>query len=159
MKHIFSLSVAVFMGFMANASAQAIDDDAVPAKRSVASQSFILSQISSIGVDTLTAADSKAPGQRHEIRALYEKKFSCPPDLACVMVMPAPARRVTVVLRESVLANTDKKARVLNICRRTIEQAGPGSRVLITGKLTETSDGNRVVVHSLESCSVGSAPE
>jgi len=158
---MFSLSIAVCMGIVASASAQVITPNGVSPKPApvVVSQTFILSEISSIGVDSLTLTDMKAPGQRHEIKALYQKTFNCPPNLFCALALPQFPREVTVVLRESVLANTAVKARVLNTCRRTIEQAGPGSKVLITGRITETKDGTRLFLNSLESCSVGSAPQ
>lgn len=156
---IFSLSFAVFMSIVASASAQVTTPDELSPKPEVASQSFILSQISSIGVDTLTSADVKIPGHRHEIKALYQRTINCPPNLACATVMPPPAREATVVFRERELADTATKARVLNTCRRTIEQAGPNSQVLIKGKISEVKQGNRVFVRSLESCSVGSAPQ
>lgn len=155
----FSLSVAVFTSIVASASAQVITPDESSQKPLTVSQGFILSEIASIGVDTSTAADTKTPGRRHEIKALYQVTFNCPPGLLCAMVMPRPAREVTVVFRDRELANTAGKAHVLNTCRRTIEQAGPGSKVLIKGKVTEANQGSRVIVHSLDSCSVGSKPE
>lgn len=159
MIRMFSLTIAIFMGIVASAEAQVVTPDESSPKPGVTSQSFILSQISSIGVDTFTVAAMGAAGQRHEIKALYQRTYNCPPNLLCVTVMPPPAREATVVLRESVLANTAAKARVLNTCRRTIEQAAPGTKVLIKGRITEIREGTRVFVHSLESCSVGTAPQ
>lgn len=159
MIRMFFLTIAIFMGIVASAEAQVVTPDENSPKPGATSQSFILSQISSIGVDTFTVAAMGAAGQRHEIKALYQRTFNCPPNLLCATVIPLPAREATIVLRESVLANTSVKARVLNTCRRTIEQAGPGSKVLIRGRISELREGNRIFVHSLESCSVGSAPQ
>jgi hypothetical protein len=160
MKNVFALSLSLLMTVATSATAQVIpptDDSSKPGIGR--SQTFILRQISSIGVDTLGSEDAILPGARHEIKALYQPTFYCPPHLFCAAVMPPPAREVTVVLRHRELANTSAKALVLNTCRRTIEGAQPESKVLIKGKVTETKDGRRITVRSIESCSAGSAPE
>ena len=160
MINVFALSLMLLMTIAANATAQVMpptDDSTKPGVGR--SQTFILSQISSIGVDTFISADVTLPGARHEIKALYQPAFDCPPHLVCAAVMPLPAREATVLLRQRDLGNTSAKALVLNTCRRTIENAPPESKVLIKGKISESKDGRRITVRSLESCSVGSAPE
>lgn len=157
---VFALSLTLLMTITSNATAQVIPPTDGSTKPAVGvNRTFFLSNISSIGVDAHSSLELKLPGVRHEIKGLYQLAFNCPPNLLCSTVMPAPAREATVILRPRELANTPVKARVLNTCRRAIEGAAPGSKVLIQGRVTELKEGSRVIVHSIESCSVGSNPE
>jgi len=156
-----SLVVVVTIMAVSNSVAQSVGEDASSRVSPGVSQKFILSDMSSIGVDTFNASGVKMKGYRHELYALYQPISVCPSDkgVACVAVMPPPPREKAVIFREWELANTTIKARVFNTCRRTIERAQPGSRVRIEGRVTESATGDRVFVRAITSCSVGTEPQ
>ena len=161
MRKFLSLTFLISVVLTGEAMAQVAGGDSATTKAIVTKRKFILSDISSIGVDTFNASGATMKGQRHEIGAQYQVVPDCPSDgsVMCVAVMPAPPRQMTILFREWEVANTPIKARIFNICRRSIERAQPGSRIMIQGRSVEDAVGNRVVVKTITSCSVGSGPE
>lgn len=155
MKYV-SLSLIVTIMAVGNATAQVTTGDSSAKGAPGFRKKFILTEISSMGVDTFNASGVKLRGNRHEMGALYQPMSLCSGDqnLACVQAIPPAPRSTTLIFREWELANTPIKARIFNICRRTIERSQPGSRVVMEGRVTETPTGDRVFVRDITSCTV-----
>lgn len=141
----------------ATASAQTTTAPAPVTKRNVTilkSHEFTLSNVSSIRVVNQRLNGAALPAPRYHIKALYTPAPGpCPVGMACVLAMPV-TERASIILREWEYAADGIQDRILNICRRTIENARPNALVRVKGKVTIDQSGSEPLVYlqSITSC-------
>jgi hypothetical protein len=75
----------------------------------------------------------------------------------CAQVIPAPVT-LSVYIRQWEYGGNAVNGRMLNICLRSIQSAGPESRVSLRGTVTYDAAAKSMILHSISSCFVGTSP-
>jgi hypothetical protein len=157
-RYLTLVLIGAFMN-VANVSAQTSDTPSDKKGRQVtvySSHEFTLTDITGFSVVNERLNGMPLPAPRHHIRGLYTPvPAPCPKEMLCTAVMPV-SKPASVILREWEFAADGIQDRMLNICRRTIENARPDAVVKLKGKVTIDSSGNSSLVYlqSITSCVV-----
>lgn len=150
------LLMCVFMNIV-NASAQTVvmppSDDPGRDVTVYKSHEFTLTNISSIRVVNQRLNGTALPAPRYQLRGIYTPAFNCPTPKICPAVMPE-SKPATVILREWEFAADGIQDRMLNVCRRTIENARRRSVLTLKGKVTYDKAASTVYLQSITSCVV-----
>ena len=119
------------------------------------SHEFTLTDISGFSVVNERRNGTPLPAPRYQIWGLYTPASQCPKEAICPAVMPV-STPASVILRDWEFAADGIQGRMLNICRRTIENARPDAVVKLKGKVTIDSSKNSSLVYlrSITSCVV-----
>lgn len=156
-RYLTLVLIGAFMN-VANVSAQTSNTPSDTKGRKVTvytSHEFTLTDITGFKVVNERLNGTPLPAPRHHIRGLYTPVPSCPKEVACIAAMPV-SKSASLILREWEFAADGIQDRMLNICRRTIENARPDAVVKLKGKVTIDSSENSYLVYlqSITSCVV-----
>jgi len=117
------------------------------------SHTFTIRNISNIKVVNMRLDGNPLPGPRYQIRGSYQP--SCPRGMLCTpkLVPPKPG---LLILRQWDYQSGSVQGKIMNICRRSIENAGPEAELNLTGKVIIDRPGSNTVVYlqSITSCEI-----
>jgi hypothetical protein len=119
------------------------------------SHEFTLTEISGFRVVNERLNGTPLPAPRYHIRGVYTPLQQCNPTSGMVCTMShSISEPASLILREWDFAADGIQDRILNICRRTIENARPGALVKLKGKVAIDRSGSDALVYlqSITSC-------